>query len=156
MEIGPLVRSLGLVWLVLLLTACGGPGTGLRGEGGRGRQISESAQRLIGSPYRSGGRSPESGFDCSGLAWWSHSQAGLDIPASSLEQYQAGRPVQRAELVPGDLVFFSTYRRGASHVGVFIGDGRFVHAPSSGKHVRKDLLKDSYWKRRYLGARRYF
>ncbi|HBL18713.1 MAG TPA: hypothetical protein DD417_18615 [Elusimicrobia bacterium] len=153
------VRRLCLLPLIFLLAACGGPGTarrGGRGEGGKGRDISDAAQRLIGAPYKFGGRSPEQGFDCSGLTWWSHSQAGFAIPESSLEQYNAGRPIKRGELIPGDLVFFSTYRRGASHVGIFIGDGRFVHAPSAGKHVRRDLLKDSYWKKRYLGARRYF
>lgn len=141
--------------LALLLCACAGaPRRGA--GGGRGAAVAEWARRSLGTQYRFGGRSPEKGFDCSGLAWWAHRQAGLDIPASSETQFKAGRQVNRGDVRPGDLVFFTTERRGPSHVGVSLGGVRFVHAPKKGRPVTIDSLEDPYWKKRYLGTRRYW
>lgn len=139
--------------LALAWTACAGPGP--RGRGGElGGLLARAAREQLGRPYRAGGVSPR-GFDCSGLAWWVHHRHGVSIPRTSFGQFKAGRRVRRARLRPGDLVFFTTYRRGASHVGVYVGRNSFVHAPKSGTPVRYDNLSHPYWSRRYLGARRY-
>ena len=141
--------------LALVLCACAGAPRRVT-AGGRGAAVAEWARRSLGTQYRFGGRSPEKGFDCSGLAWWAHRQAGLDIPPSSETQFKSGRQVTRGDVGPGDLVFFTTERRGPSHVGVSLGGARFVHAPKKGRPVTIDSLEDSYWKKRYLGARRYW
>lgn len=144
-----------LLALALVLAAgCGGAARG--GASTRGASVAEWARRELGRPYRSGGAEPSAGFDCSGLAWWAHKQAGLSIPRTSETQFAAGRPVERKALEPGDLVFFSTERRGPSHVGIFQSGGAFVHAPKTGRPVAKDSLQDDYWKKRYIGARRYW
>ncbi|TBR20863.1 NlpC/P60 family protein [bacterium] len=140
--------------LALSLGACAS--SPRRTAGGRGAAVAEWARRGLGTRYKFGGRSPDAGFDCSGLAWWAHRQAGLDIPPSSETQFASGRRVDRGELRPGDLVFFTTERRGPSHVGVSLGGDRFVHAPKKGRAVSIDTLAESYWKTRYLGARRYW
>lgn len=124
-------------------------------HGDAGSTIAEWAGRQLGRPYRLGGRSPESGFDCSGLAWWTHRQAGIDIPLTAETQYRAGKKVSKRALRSGDLVFFSTERRGPSHVGIVVEKGRFVHAPKTGRAVSREELADPYWKARYLGARRF-
>ena len=149
------MRTASLAVLSLaLLAACSSVPRAGRLE--RGAAISSWAQRQLGRDYKFGGRSPEAGFDCSGLAWWTHRQAGVDIPPSSETQFKAGRQVVKDDIRPGDLVFFTTERRGPSHVGVYIGEGRFIHAPKKGREVSKDRLDDRYWGRRYLGARRYW
>lgn len=117
--------------------------------------LAASAEAQVGVGYRFGGNSREKGFDCSGLAWWAHAAHGIRIPRVSFEQYRAGRMVSRRALSAGDLLFFSTYKPGASHVGIYLKDGRFVHAPGTGKKVRINSLAEPYWKKRYLGARRY-
>ena len=113
------------------------------------------ALALIGAPYRFGGTSVERGFDCAGFVQHAYQSAGVDLPRTTGEQFEAGRPVERDELVPGDLVFFrNTYRKGLSHVGIYIGNNRFVHAASTGRKVRVDELTRSYYAKRYAGARR--
>lgn len=110
---------------------------------------------MIGTQYRWGGRDPKVGFDCSGLVAHAFEVAwGLELPRSAREQSQAGRPVRLAELRPGDLVFYNTRRRPFSHVGIYVGEGRFVHAPRSGARVRIESMKTSYWRSRFNGARR--
>lgn len=137
-----------------LLAACSSaPRTG-RSE--RGPAIAGWARRELGKQYHFGGRSPEAGFDCSGLAWWTHRQAGIDIPLTSETQFKAGRQVAKDDIRPGDLLFFTTERRGPSHVGVYIGEGGFIHAPKKGRSVSKDRLDDRYWGLHFLGARRYW
>jgi len=138
------------------LAACAGPRTARRSRLQDGTPIAKTALSQIGKPYRFGGNSPKTGFDCSGLVWWSHRRHRIAVPRTSKMQFRGGRKVKTRKLHPGDLVFFSTYKRGASHVGVFTGKGRFVHAPSSGKKVRQSRINESYWKKRYLGARRYW
>ncbi len=116
-----------------------------------------SAMNFIGVPYRRGGNSAETGFDCSGFTRKVfESSLGLVLPRRADEQAAAPGliKVKREELRPGDLVFFNTMRRTFSHVGIYIGDDRFIHAPSHGKDVRTDSLGFAYWAKRFTGARR--
>jgi len=108
---------------------------------------------LRGTPYRNGGSDP-SGFDCSGFVQWVFAQNGVRLPREVREQYDAGTRIDRREVKPGDLLFFETVSRGASHVGVAIGGDEFVHAPSSNGVVRVERFTGSYWSRRFVGARR--
>lgn len=109
----------------------------------------------LGLDYRYGGSSRETGFDCSGLVAHVYQEAwGVRLPRSTLEQSKRGVPVALAELEAGDLVFYNTLNRPFSHVGIYVGDGRFVHAPKSGARVRVESLKSAYWMQRFNGARR--
>jgi cell wall-associated NlpC family hydrolase len=120
-------------------------------------QLIRTAHQFIGTPYCWGGVSAKSGFDCSGLTMTVYRLNGLHLPRSARSQFKAGRGVSKGALRQGDLVFFATARRSrVSHVGIYIGGGRFVHAPGRGKVIRTADLNGSYFKRRYLGARRYF
>lgn len=113
------------------------------------------AMALIGTPYHRGGRTPEAGFDCSGFVGYLFREAvNLTLPRSAREIWRVGSPVEADELEPGDLVFFNTMRRPLSHVGIFIGDGKFIHAPASGGAVRTESMSDRYWSKRWNGARR--
>ncbi|GAA4404059.1 C40 family peptidase [Quisquiliibacterium transsilvanicum] len=118
-------------------------------------QLVSRAMGLLGVPYKWGGNAPETGLDCSGLVRHVFEDAaGLVLPRRAMEMSRAGAPVGRGELQPGDLVFFNTLRRAFSHVGIYIGDGRFVHAPSSGGKVRVERIAGSYWANRFNGGRR--
>lgn len=109
----------------------------------------------LGIDYRNGGRSPESGFDCSGLVAHVYLEAfGVRLPRNSHGQSEFGSRIERAELEPGDLVFYNTLRRPYSHVGIYVGEGRFVHAPKSGARVRVERMESHYWIERFNGARR--
>jgi cell wall-associated NlpC family hydrolase len=109
----------------------------------------------LGLDYRYGGNSPVTGFDCSGLVAHVYREAwGIDLPRNTLAQSKSGVPVSLSELQAGDLVFYDTLKRPYSHVGIYLGDGRFVHAPKSGARVRVESLESSYWARRFNGARR--
>lgn len=109
----------------------------------------------LGVDYRYGGNSPVTGFDCSGLVAYVYREAlGIRLPHNTLAQSEAGVPVSLAELQPGDLVFYDTQKRPFSHVGIYMGNGQFVHAPKSGARVRVESLENSYWTRRFNGARR--
>ena len=113
------------------------------------------ALAYLGAPYHEGGVSPKTGFDCSGLVTYAYHQGvGLTLPHNTLSLSRIGEPVERGLLKPGDLVFYNTQHREYSHVGIYLGEGRFIHAPSSGGEVRVDNLRASYWTRRYSGARR--
>jgi cell wall-associated NlpC family hydrolase len=113
------------------------------------------ALSLLGTPYRFGGSSPDVGFDCSGLVRHVFASAlSRDLPRRAEEISGVGHPVSRAELQPGDLVFFDTLRRAFSHVAIYIGEGRFVHAPARNGRVRIEGLDDRYWAARFNGARR--
>jgi len=112
-----------------------------------------TALEFLGVPYRNGGSDP-SGFDCSGFVQWVFGRHGLALPREVRDQYQAGRSVDLDEVREGDLLFFETIARGASHVGIALGNGRFVHAPSSKGVVRVEPYTASYWARRFVGARR--
>jgi hypothetical protein len=120
------------------------------------RELVATARSFIGLPYRWGGDSIEEGFDCSGLTMAVYHLNGLRLPRSTADQYRAGAPVEQRELLQGDLVFFATTgRRKVSHVGVYAGEGKFIHAPGVGKAIRTDILVDKYYDARYAGARTY-
>jgi cell wall-associated NlpC family hydrolase len=114
-----------------------------------------SAMGFLGVPYRYGGNSADTGFDCSGLVRAVFEQSvGKVLPRRADEQAAATQTIDRSELKPGDLVFFNTMRRAFSHVGIYVGDGKFIHAPRSGASVRVEDMRISYWQTRFNGARR--
>ncbi|MBQ1617247.1 MAG: NlpC/P60 family protein [Selenomonadaceae bacterium] len=123
-----------------------------RGSSALGRRIVASSMQYLGVPYVFGGTTPN-GFDCSGYVRYVFANAGIYLPRTADAQYECGYPVSTAELVPGDLVFFSTYEAGASHVGIYLGDGNFINASSS-RGVSIASLYSSYWGSCYIGARR--
>ena len=115
--------------------------------------IISTALSFRGIPYRNGGTDP-SGFDCSGFVQYVYAMHGTGLPREVHSQYRFGREIDRDDVKPGDLVFFETVSRGASHVGLAIGGDEFVHAPSSRGVVRIEKLTSSYWASRFVGARR--
>jgi NlpC/P60 family len=129
------------------------PKGGTYEEGRSGYEVSGTALSFRGTPYRNGGADPN-GFDCSGFVWYVFAQHGLALPRVVEDQFQVGTTIDPNDLQPGDLVFFSTVTRGASHVGIAIGGDSFVHAPSSTGVVRVERLSASYWAARFIGARR--
>jgi peptidoglycan DL-endopeptidase CwlO len=116
------------------------------------RMLTATALALRGAPYRDGGTDP-TGFDCSGFTQYVFWRHGISLPRSVTEQYEIGRNVKPDEIAPGDLVFFTTVARGASHVGIALGPDEFVHAPSSRGVVRVEHI-GPYWSKRFVGARR--
>ena len=117
-------------------------------------RIVAEAEKYLGIPYKWGGESAETGFDCSGLVLSVYRKVGIDMPRTASSQFGRGRSVKRANLSKGDLVFFQARGR-ISHVGIYIGAGRFIHAPGRGKTVCRETLKRNYFQRRYAGARTY-
>lgn len=164
----PLTTRVALFALVALLTACSSrapspapqpvynpPPVG-QSQGGA-EDVLFRAIGLVGTPYRYGGNTPAGGFDCSGLIGYVYRDAaGISLPRSTRELSAMRVPsVKRDALQSGDLVFFATSGGSTvSHAGIYVGDGRFVHAPSSGGTVRLDRLDNTYWQRAYLSARR--
>lgn len=119
------------------------------------QDVMAKALDLIGIRYRRGGTSPETGFDCSGLVYHVFREGfGLYLPHNAKQISKEGEAVSRKDLQPGDLVFFNTMRRAFSHVGIYLGDNKFVHAPRSGGVVRVEDMNETYWKTRFNGARR--
>ena len=109
----------------------------------------------VGARYHYGGKSPDTGFDCSGLVSHVYQRAwGIVLPRSTEEQHRVGHAVRRADLQPGDLVFYNTRNRPFSHVGIYLGEGNFVHAPRPGQRVRVESIDNPYWRARFNGARR--
>ena len=122
---------------------------------GRAREVLVNALSLTGIQYKPGGNSPETGFDCSGFVRYVFKQAtSLTLPHSALAISQLGKTVPKNELQPGDLVFFNTLKTTFSHVGIYLGNNRFIHSPSSGGKVRVESMQDSYWVKRFNGAQR--
>jgi cell wall-associated NlpC family hydrolase len=115
-----------------------------------GERATRIALQAVGIPYQWGGASPASGFDCSGLVYWAYGRLGVALPHSSYALFDMGRPVAMNRLKPGDMVFFS----GLGHMGLYIGGGRMVHAPQSGRLVEVVPLAGSYYAERLVGARR--
>jgi cell wall-associated NlpC family hydrolase len=124
---------------------------------GTATDLVSSAMNFLGVPYRRGGRSAETGFDCSGFTRhvFEHT-LGLLLPHRADDQARLSTflPIRREELKPGDLVFFNTMRRTFSHVGIYVGAGQFIHSPRAGGEVRVEDMRIAYWARRYTGARR--
>ena len=123
-----------------------------RGSNVIARRIITGAMQYMGVPYVFGGTTPY-GFDCSGYVQYVFAQAGISLPRTADVQYEVGTPISTAELIPGDLVFFQTYTYGASHVGIYVGDGNFIHASSS-YGVTISSLSSAYYSSHYIGSRR--
>jgi cell wall-associated NlpC family hydrolase len=116
--------------------------------------VISAAKGVLGAPYRWGGNDP-AGFDCSGLIYYAHRQAGHNgVPRTTREQYRKSRPVSRQEMRAGDLVFFAIDGLRVTHVGLYAGNGRFIHSPSPGSRVSWASLEDGYWSGRFAGAGR--
>lgn len=162
---GPFVRAAMAAAMLMGLAACGltpvrgeygateGP-SGPSGPSGIANLAADHAASMVGRPYAYGGRSPASGFDCSGLVQYSYQRAGLRVPRETTDLLRYGRRIGSSDLLRGDLIFFDQEGKRASHVAVYLGNGRFVHAPSTGKSVRIDNL-DGYWQRHITETRRY-
>jgi cell wall-associated NlpC family hydrolase len=121
----------------------------------RASELAFRAMGMIGIRYRYGGNAPESGLDCSGLVRYVFKEAwGANLPRTSEEISRVGENVDSKDLRPGDLVFYNTLKRSFSHVGIYLGDNKFIHAPSGGGKVRIESMDLSYWKNRFSGARR--
>ena len=167
---GRLMRTLLACGLALSVAACGSlppatgqaptttaPRAGKNDRVGPGHEIALYALALIDTGYRFGGKNPEAGLDCSGMVAYIFGQAaGLKVSGSAADIARKGQPIGRGDLRPGDLVFFNTRNAPLSHVGVYIGDDRFVHAPSSTGRVRIDRLNAGYFAARFETARTYF
>jgi cell wall-associated NlpC family hydrolase len=134
--------------------ASGGAKSFLSGMAGKAGDVVVSALNMIGVRYRWGGNSPDSGLDCSGFVRYVFQDTlGMSLPRRAEEMSRVGEKVSMSNLKPGDLVFFNTMRRTFSHVGIYIGDNKFVHSPSTGSTVRVDDLDSGYWEKRFTGAR---
>ena len=161
-----LMRRRGLVggFCALLLAATAGvraqdtappAGDTLPSFTSRAGEILFRAMALLGTRYHRGGSSPAIGFDCSGFVGYLYREVmNLRLPRSAWEIWKHGDEIARDTLEPGDLVFFNTMRRPYSHVGVFIGDSKFIHAPAAGGVVRTESLNERYWAQRWNGAKR--
>ena len=161
------IRSINIKWLglfgvlaLVLLASCSSApryrkgSADSAGASGDRQEIIQFAKTYLGTPYRYGGAT-RSGVDCSGLVTAVYREFNIRLPRSSMDQSRAGDGVKKSNLKPADLVFFKTSgSRPISHVGIYIGDGKFIHASTSARKVRVDRLNDDYFKRRYRGARR--
>lgn len=154
MVTSPPLRLVPLLAAALLLAAC----AGTQGSGGYyardpalPAEAARIAQSMQGQPYRWGGEDPD-GFDCSGLVHYAYQQAGARVPRTARQQYEAVRPLYVEQLVPGDLVFFTMPGKFLSHVGIYIGERRFVHALNPQNPVMVSNIDDDYWQRRLVRA----
>jgi cell wall-associated NlpC family hydrolase len=121
----------------------------------RASELALRAVSMIGIRYKYGGSTPESGLDCSGFVRYLFKEVwGSELPRTSEEMSRVGEQVETRNLQPGDLVFYNTVRRAFSHVGIYLGDNKFIHAPSAGGEVRIESMDINYWKSRFNGARR--
>ena len=162
----PVLIPLSLI--AALLAACGSPGPrppastetiaqASRPVSEKGNEIVLYAMGLLDTGYRFGGKNPEAGLDCSGMVSYIYNRAaGLRIAGSAADIARKGRPIDRRDLRPGDLVFFNTRNAPFSHVGLYIGDERFIHAPSTNGRVRIDHMNARYYAQRFQAARSYF
>jgi cell wall-associated NlpC family hydrolase len=123
--------------------------------GHKASELVVNAMGFLGVPYRRGGNNAETGFDCSGFVRAMYEQTiGLMLPRRANEQAAATQKIEKNDLQPGDLVFFNTMRRAFSHVGIYVGEGKFIHSPKPGAEVRVEDMRIGYWERRFDGARR--
>ena len=153
--------------MVLLVAACSGPTprpasyweniSQPSAVSEKGNEVALYALGLIDTGYRFGGKNPEAGLDCSGMVSFIYGRAaGVKVKGSAADIARNSRPIEPESLRPGDLVFFNTRNRPFSHVGIYLGDARFVHAPSSNGRVRIDRLNDRYYAQRFEAARTFF
>lgn len=141
-----------LLLALALSTGCSLKGSQGGGGSGAGSAVSKTALSTVGTPYKYGGATPATGFDCSGLVSWSYKKHGVSVPRTAKEQSRMGRSVSKGGLKPGDVVVFKL--RSGLHTGIYTGNGRFVHSPSSGKRVRVDNIHADYWKKCFIAGRR--
>jgi cell wall-associated NlpC family hydrolase len=125
------------------------------GERDLGYIAARTAERFVGIPYQWGGTTVVDGMDCSGFTKAVYNLCGVNIPRTSREQFKAGNQVSRSELQDGDLVFFGASESSINHVGIYVGNGKFVHAPKRGEDIKIAAIDESYFERRFVGARRY-
>ena len=121
-----------------------------------GAIAARTAERFVGIPYRWGGENVVDGMDCSGFVRAVYNLCGLSIPRTSRDQFKAGESVAKEDLQDGDLVFFGSSEESINHVGIYVGNGRFVHAPRRGEEIRVTSVDESYFEKRFVGGRRYF
>ncbi len=126
------------------------------GKGDIGTIAARTAERFVGIPYRWGGNNVVEGMDCSGFVRAVYNLCGINIPRTSAEQFRVGESVGRTELQDGDLVFFGATSVKINHVGIYVGGGRFVHAPRRGDEIKVSTLDETYFSGRFIGAKRYF
>ncbi len=132
-----------------------GSTSAMAGDDGFAQKLLGKAMQLIGVKYRFGGTNPETGLDCSGYVQYVYkSSVGVNLPRTAAEQARMGERVATSEVRPGDMVFFNTRGFNNSHVGIYVGNGMFVHAPNSRSRVRFDSLESGYWKTKFNGVRR--
>jgi len=124
--------------------------------GDMGSIAARTAERFVGIPYRWGGENVVDGMDCSGFVRAVYNLCGINIPRTSAEQFRAGDKVNREELADGDIVFFGSSAEKINHVGIYVGNGRFVHAPRRGDEIKISVLDEKYFAERFVGAKRYF
>ena len=124
-------------------------------ESTAGEKVVSIAAGMIGTPYRYGGESPKAGFDCSGLVFYSFERMGRKVPRTAADQRKAAERVDRSDLEPGDLVFFRSSKGRVDHVGIYAGEGRFIHAPNSGSVVSYAYLDDPYYRTHFVSAGRF-
>lgn len=130
--------------------------TAAKGDRDMGAIAARTAERFVGIPYRWGGENVVDGMDCSGFVRAVYNLCGLSIPRTSRDQYRAGESVAKEDLQDGDLVFFGSSEDSINHVGIYVGNSRFVHAPRRGEEIRVTSVDESYFEKRFVGARRYF
>jgi hypothetical protein len=128
----------------------------VKGTKDMGAIAARTAERFVGIPYKWGGDNVVDGMDCSGFVRAVYNLCGLSIPRTSRDQFSAGDQVVKEDLQDGDLVFFGASVDAINHVGIYVGNGKFVHAPRRGEEIRVSEVNDSYFERRFVGARRYF
>ncbi|MFA5370589.1 MAG: C40 family peptidase [Sideroxydans sp.] len=152
------MRRLAILLLLAALTACSsGPAKHGRTTPDHGNDLVMYAMGLADTPYRYGGSNTASGFDCSGYVGHVYAQVlEIKLPRTSRQISRVGTPLHPSELHPGDLVFYNTQGQPYSHVGLYIGEGKFVHSPKSGDRIRVERMELNYWKSRYNGARRVY
>jgi cell wall-associated NlpC family hydrolase len=153
------MKWLSLAAIGLMLLALGGCSSAPKETGTKqagpnvGASAAQHALEMRGKPYRYGGNSPR-GFDCSGLVQYSYARVNMRLPRSTEGLWSSSRAVSRNDIRPGDLLFFHQEGKRNSHVAIYVGSNRFVHAPSSGKQVSTASLSDRYWNRHFSAARR--
>jgi cell wall-associated NlpC family hydrolase len=149
-----------LTLIVIALTAggCASTPRAVVGESrpstSMGEEVVRVAAGMIGSRYKFGGATPTQGFDCSGLVFYSFDQLGIEVPRTAEDQRHVAKPITRDQLTPGDLVFFRSSGRRVDHVGIYAGEGRFIHAPSKGAFVTYAYLDDPYYRAHFVSAGR--